>query len=391
MIHQCSSLPAAQPHRRTLLKGLAATALAAPALIGRAHAAGEPIRVGLSAPLTLQFAENGKWMRQGAELAVKEVNAAGGIGGRPLQLFAEDDQGPNPTAVANAFMKLVTQDHVVGIVGPHYTPAILADEPLLAQYQVPAFTGATGPAVTAQGNKFVFRVRLNDSIGAKLLVRYLTGEQHWKAIGIDYVNTAFGQGALGALRAEFAAEKIAPVLVQTHLDSTKDFTAQLLAFKQAGAEDLIIFTDDMPMGLMTKQIKTLGLGFGIAGNAGLTLPDVFALAGDATEGAFSIGEFIANNPDPVVQAWVTRYRAAYGADPELYGSVYYDATKLLADAIGRASEVSGPAIQQALTATKGFRGVVTTYTWSPGGDMVHSALITRNQNMQPVIIKSVTE
>ena len=114
----------------------------------------------------------------------------------------EDDQGPNPTAAANADIKMMTQDQVVAIIGPHFTPGILADEPLLAQYKVPAFTGATGPAVTAQGNKFVFRVRLNDNLGAALLVRYLTHELDWKKIGIDYVNTAFGQGGIGALTAE---------------------------------------------------------------------------------------------------------------------------------------------------------------------------------------------
>ena len=386
-----NNLPGVLSPRRTLLKGMAAAALAAPALVGRALAANEPIRIGLSAPLTMQFADNGKWMRQGAELAVKETNASGGINGRKLQLFVEDDLGPNPTAVANAFTKLVMQDHIVGMIGPHYTPAILADLPMLEQYKVPAFTGATGPAVTAQGNHYVFRVRLNDTVGARLLVRYLTHEQNWKAIGIAYVNTAFGQGGLSALKAEFEAEHIVPVLVQTHLDSTKDFTPQLLAFKQAGAQGLLIFTDDMPMGLITKQIKTLGLGFGIAGNAGLTLPDVLAISGDATDGAFSIGEFIANNPDPVVQGWCKRYHAAYGADPELYGSVYYDATMLLADAMKRASEISGPAIQQALTKTANFRGVVTTYSWSPGGDMVHSALITRNEHQTPTIIKAVTD
>jgi branched-chain amino acid transport system substrate-binding protein len=353
-------------------------------------ATGQPIPVGLSAPLTMQFAEDGKWMRQGAQLAINEINASGGIAGRPLQLFAEDDQGPNPTAAANAMTKLVTQDHVVASIGPHYTPGILADEPLLERYQVPAFTGATGPLVTSQGNKFVFRMRMNDKVGAALLVRYLTGEQNWKAIGIDYVNTAFGQGGLSALKAEFEAEHIVPVLVQTHLDSTKDFTPQLLSFQQAGAQGLIIWTDDQPAGLLTKQMRTLGLNFGIAGAGALTEPDMLSLSGDASEGAFAICEFVTNNPDPAVQEWRQRYHAVYGTDPDIYGSVYYDATKLLADAMKRATGINGPAIQQALTATKGFRGVVTTYSWSPGGDMVNSALIARLEHQHPVVIKRVT-
>lgn len=280
---------------------------------------------------------------------------------------------------------------MVGIVGPHYTPGILAVEPLLDRYGVSALSGATGPVVTAQGNKFVFRVRLNDTIGAKLLVQYLTEVQNWKSIGMDYVNTAFGQGGFAAVKAELDAEKITPALVQTHLDSTKDFTPQLLAFDKAGIQGLIVWTDDQPMGLLTKQVRTLGLKFGIAGNAGLTLPNVIALSGDATDGAYAVGEFISNNPDPAKQAWRQRYHAAYGADPELYGSVYYDATKLLADAIGRAAEITGPGVQKALAGTTGYTGAVTTYRWAPNGDMVHGALITRNEKQQPVIIKAVSE
>ena len=382
------------PHRRTFLGALLASAALLGAANGAAHAqpaGGEPIPIGLSAPLTTQFAQNGKWMREGAELAIKEINAAGGIKGRPLQLFVEDDQGPNPTGAANAVTKLITQDKVAAIVGPHYTPAILAVQPLLARYQVAALSGATGPVVTAQGNKFTFRVRLNDEVGAKLLVRFLTGEQGWKTIGMDYVNTAFGQGGFSAVKTELEAEHITPAIVQTHLDSTKDFTPQLLAFGNADIQGLIIWTDDQPMGLLTKQIRTLGLKFGIAGNAGLTLPNVLALSGDATDGAFAVGEFISNNPDPAKQEWNKRYRAAYGNDPELYGSVYYDATRLVADAMRRAPEVSGPAVAKALGETHDVKGVVTTYDAAANGDMVHSALITRNEHGAPAILKTVSE
>ena len=369
----------------TLLFGFAVgTAQAQPA-------SGEPIAIGLSAPLTSQFAQNGKWMREGVELAVKEINEAGGIHGRPLKVFVEDDQGVNPTGAANAVTKLITEDHVVAIIGPHFTPNVLAALPLLQRYQVPALSGATGPAVTAQNNPFIFRVRLNDNVGAGLLVRYLTQDLKWKTIGVDYVNTAFGQGGFGALKAELDAEKITPALVQTHLDGTKDFTSQLLAFQNAGIDGLIAWTDDQPMGLLNKQAKTLGLKFGIAGNAGLTLPNVIALAGDAINGAYSLSEYISTNPDPEKQAWRAKYHEVYGNDPELYGSVYYDAAKLLGDAIKRAASPTGPDIQKALAATAGFKGVVTTYSYGPGGNMVHSALITRNENQKPTIIRAVSE
>jgi len=121
-------------------------------------------------------------------------------------------------------MAALSSPEVVAILGPHYTPGVLADLPLLERYQVPALTGAVGPAITAQGNKFIFRLRVNDNLGAGLLVHYVTHELNWKKIGIDYVNTAFGQGGLGALTAELTRENMAPTLVQTHLDAPKDFS-----------------------------------------------------------------------------------------------------------------------------------------------------------------------
>jgi len=178
----------------------------------------------------------------------RKSTAAGGIKGRPIQLFVEDDQGPNPTAAANADIKLITQDHVVAIIGPHYTPAILADLQLLAPVPDPGIHRSDRAGSHCPGNKFIFRLRVNDNLGAALLVHFLTHELNWKKIGIDNVNTAFGQGGLGALTAELTRENMAPTLVQTHLDATKDFSPQLLAFDQAGVDGVILWTDDVPMG-----------------------------------------------------------------------------------------------------------------------------------------------
>jgi len=86
-----------------------------------------------------------------------------------------------------------------------------------------------------------------------------------------------------------------------------------------------------------------------------------------------------------------RYHAAYGVDPEIYASVYHDAANVLANAMMQATEMTGPAIRDAIAKTKDFRGVITTYTASPTGDMVHSGLITRNESLHPVVVKRVSD
>lgn len=374
--------------RRQVLLG-AATALATGTAATRAQAAGEPIRIGVALPLTAQFAQNGAWMKNGISLALRTINEKGGIKGRPLQAFFEDDQGPNPTAASNAVIRLISQHNVVALIGPHFTPAMLPIEPILAQYKTPALTGASGPIVTQQNNPFVFRVRLNDAVGAGLLVKYVVETLNWKRIGLAYVNTAFGQSGNTAVKEALSARGIAPVITQTHLDNTKDFTSQLLAFKQADIEGIIVWTDDQPSGLLAKQRKTLDVKFGLAGSTTFSQPPFLTLAGDAANGVYAITDFVASNETPAIAAWKTLYDAAYHEPPELYASTYYDAANVLAHAIEQADSVSGPAIREALTHIKDLPGVMTNYSWSPSGDMVRSGLITVVRDDKPSVVSVV--
>jgi branched-chain amino acid transport system substrate-binding protein len=377
--------------RAAIGTGLAAVGASLLPASVRAQASGEPIPIGCSAALTAQFAQNGAWMKNGVSLAAKQINDKGGVKGRPIQLFFEDDQGPNPTAASNAVIKLLTQSKVVAMIGPHFTPAILPVEPILQQHSVPALTGATGPVVTQQHNDWVFRVRLNDTTGAVLLVKYVLQNLGWKKIGIDYVNTAFGQSGIDAVKAALAAQGITPIATQTHLDSTKDFTAQLLTFQQAGVDGIIVWTDDQPSGLLVKQLKTLGMKYGIAGSTTFSQPPFLSLAGDAADGTYSVTDFVQSNTDPAIAAWKPVYHAVYGEDPELYATTYYDAMNLIAFAASQASAITGPGIRDALTKIKDRPGIMTTYSWSPEGNMVHSGLIAVAKGTTPTVVAVIKE
>ncbi len=358
---------------------------------GGASKSAEPIKIGVSAPLTGQFAENGGYMKNGIGLAVKEINDKGGINGRQLETFWEDDQGPNPTAASNAVTKLITQDNVVAVIGPHFTPAMLPAEPIFSKYSVPALTGASGPPVTDQGNPWIFRTRLNDTVGARLLVKYAVETLKLQKIGLDYVNTAFGQGGIEVVKNELSKRGITPVAVETHMDDTKDFTPQILNFQQKGVDGIIVWTDDQPSGLLAKQMATLGAKFKLVGSTTFSQPPFLKLAGDAANGAISISDFTPDNPDQHIQDWKKKYQGIYNSSPELYASAYYDTTNILAEAIKKASKVDGPSIQQALKGTKDFQGVMTTYSWSSNGDLVHSGLITQVQGGTPKVAQVVKE
>jgi branched-chain amino acid transport system substrate-binding protein len=146
--------------RRSLIKGLAAAPLATPAILGRARAA-DAIRIGISGPMTGQFAQNGQWMRNGVSIAVKQANEKGGIKGRMIEVRIADDLGPNPTAAGNAVTKLATQDEVVALVGPHYTPGHSSKRAAAGEIQSPVLNGRDRTGRHAAGKSVGFSWRYN--------------------------------------------------------------------------------------------------------------------------------------------------------------------------------------------------------------------------------------
>ena len=373
---------------------IAITMTAAPLLAGcgasAATGSSSAIKIGVSAPLTGQFAEDGSFMKQGINLAVKEINAAGGIQGKTLQVSYEDDQGPNPTAASNAVTKLITQDQSVALIGPHFTPAILPAEPLFKKYKVAAITGASGAPVTAQGNEWVHRIRLDDATGAKLLVDFVLDKLGWKRIGLDYVNSAFGQAGIEAIKAELKARGVTPVAEQNHADDTKDFTSQVVAFQNANVDGVLAWTDDQPSGLLAKAIATQGAKFGLAGSTSMSQPTFLQLAGQDANGTYSISDFSGDNPDPKIAAWKKKFSTEYSAEPELYATAYYDATYVLADALRRAKTLDGQGIEDALNSTKSVDGVITNYSQTSNGDMVSAGLITKVVDGKVTIAEKVS-
>jgi branched-chain amino acid transport system substrate-binding protein len=348
------------------------------------------ISVGVSAPMTGQFAEDGAFMKQGIDLAVKEINAGGGIHGKLIKVYYEDDQGPNPTAASNAVTKLITQDQVIATIGPHFTPAMLPAEAVFKKYKVPALTGASGTPITAQGNEWIHRIRLNDQTGAKILVDYVIDTLGWKKIGLDYVNSAFGQAGIKSVKAELKVKGVTPVAEQSHADDTKDFTSQVVAFKDAQVDGVIAWTDDQPSGLLAKTMATQGATFGLAGSTAFSQPAFLRLAGANANGVYAISDFTAANPDPKVAAWKKKFSAAYGSTPELYATAYYDATNVLADALRRAKTMDGAGVQAALMSEANVAGVITTYSQTKNGDMVSAGLITKVVKGEVTVVKKVS-
>jgi len=371
--------------RSAPLRLLAATALAALLTAGPAFA---DIVIGVSAPMTGPRALLGKYFTQGVQMAVDEVNAGGGVLGQPVSVVVEDDQGDNPNLAITAMTKLKDSSHVPVVLGPHFSVAQLATMKSYCDGTLVSLTGASGVPVTAQGCDYVIRVRGNDNLQAKALVAYALEHLKAEKIGVIAINDDFGKGGEERVVAALKEHGVEPVAVERHNAGDMDYSAQLGRLSDAGAELVIMWTHDNESALIVRQARQFGLPMKFAGSTSLSQPAFIKLAGPTAEGVISASDFIVANPSPNVQAFVEKYKARYGEDPELYAATYYDALKLAALAIDAAGTTDAPKVREAFK-TLTYSGVLADYRCEANGDCNHQSNIVAIRDGAPALLSVV--
>lgn len=371
---------------RPVLRGLAAGALAAVAALAAVPAQSQ-VTIGAAAPLTGPRAQLGRYYKQGVELAVSEINAAGGVLGKPLNVVFEDDQGDNPNAAINAVNRLMQVDKVPVFLGPHFSVTQMATQKSYCNGTTVSITGASGIPVTNSGCKYVIRVRGDDSIQSKALVEFARKELKADRIGVIYVNDDFGKTGAQRVAAAVEAAGLKPVGLEGHNPQDKDFSAPLARLKAANAQVVMLWTHINEAALIVRQARQMGLTMHFAGTA-MSQPTFFNLAGDMAEGVLSADDYIAENPDPVVQAFAKKYQAKYGMPSEIWAAAYYDATRLAAAAINKAGSADPAKIRAAFNGLT-YKGVLADFRCSENGDCNHQIHIVEIKNKTPSVRNTV--
>ena len=199
------------------------------------------VRIGVSVSTTGGFSAEAPHYVNDVRLAEKQINAAGGINGKKLNVLVFDNQSTNPGALA-ALNKAVEQEKVLAYIGGNKSTQILAMSDAIKAYGIPALIGGTNASITKVGNPWFFRLRVSDDIVAAILVKYVKDELKLTKIGIIHSNEAFGSGAADSIE-HFAKQFGLQVVARERLNlGDRDFTAQLLSLKKAGAEVLIPYS-----------------------------------------------------------------------------------------------------------------------------------------------------
>ena len=333
----------------------AATTASQPTAASQAPS-GESIKIGAIFPISGQYAPMGGPMNNAALLVQDTINAAGGIAGRPMQWVIYDDEG-NQAKSLQLTDKLISQDKVVAIVGPIPTANAQADTEVAEKAKVPELY--TNPTLSIwQGKTYIFQINHDDAKQAEALLTYIEKTLQKKSIAI--LHDANPYGTLGAQVAAEAAKKHGITVTddEKYAGTDTDVTPQLTKIKNSGAEALVLWGVPPVPSIATKQLRQLGSNIPVLGSDAMFSPAFIQLAGDASEGVYSVTSLNTDSPNAVQAKFVTPYKAKYGSVPTVHAAFVWDAAYLLKAAIEKTGKTDGDSIVAGLVANPSFVGVM---------------------------------
>jgi branched-chain amino acid transport system substrate-binding protein len=326
----------------------------------RAQAAGKggPLKIGLVVPLSGPLARFGGFASHGAELAVKQINAAGGVNGAPMELLRGDSQG-TPVEAVSAARRVISDDKVQVILGDIASSATIALQPVVEEAQVILLNAASSnPDITYKagvgGYKWSFRSYPTDELRAKVILQYGAEQKHFTRYAVLSVDSDFGRGAI-AFSKKYLPQFHGEILSEDYYkDDETDFRPVLSHIKSLDVQGILSYGLPDATRLIVRQILELGLAGKVAllGSGEFTYPDTIKVSQAVLNGAVEASAWAPDLDNPRSLKFVEDYRTAYGAKevPNVHSYTHWEAVYLLAAAAKAAGGTESTALRSALEA-----------------------------------------
>jgi branched-chain amino acid transport system substrate-binding protein len=312
------------------------------------------------------------------KLAIAEQNKKGGIKGKQIELKTLDDQG-KPEEAAVAATRLITQDKITLLLGEVASSRSLAMAPIADANKVPMISPtSTNPRVTKDGantRPFVFRVCFIDPFQGTVMAKFATEKKIKNVAILKDVGNDYSVGLADFFQKKFVELGGKIVAEQSYKDGDQDFKAQLTAIKGKKPDAIYVPGYYGAVALIGRQAKELGIKVPLMGGDGWDSAKLFEVAKGALDGSYFSNHYTDEDPSPVVQEFIAKYKAAYGSVPDALAVLGYDAANVAFDAMTRAKDLSGPEIAAALAATKDFKAVSGVINIDADHNAVKSAVV----------------
>ena len=331
---------------------------------------GDKVRVGVFMSLTGSTANFGISSTNGIKMAADEVNKAGGINGKQIDVLVQDDRS-DASEAATIVTKFVTQDQVHAILGEVASSRSIAAAPIAQNAKIPMLTpSSTNPEVTKKGD-YIFRSCFIDPVQGAAIAQFAAKSLGAKtaAIMVDRKND-YSTGLEKVISETFTRFGGKIAVTQSYQEGDQDFNAQLTSLKGANPEVIFVPGYYNDVGLIAKQARDKGITVPLIGGDGWDSVQLYAIGGSALNGSYFTNHYSPYDTDAKVQKFVNDYKARYGTIPDALAATAYDAAHIMFDAIRRSKSLNGPDIRDALAATKDYPGVTGTVTFNEHRDAV---------------------
>jgi branched-chain amino acid transport system substrate-binding protein len=284
--------------------------------------------------------------KNGVELAVKEINDAGGIMGRKLQHSGADTQ-TNP-GVAKGLATKAVDDNAFAVFGPVYSGSIMVSMAETRKAEIPNFTGGEAASITKQGNPYIFRTSFTQDTAMPKVARYIATGLKAKTVAVIYVNNDFGKGGKDSITKALDAQGVKVVSDISTESAQVDFSAPVLKAKQSNADAIFVYLNEEESARALRELRKQGVTKPLVGETTLTGQKVIDLAGDAAVGATAHVGLTIDAPNPLMLRFKAKFYQDYKYFPDHNGVKGYTGVYLLKAGIEKAGKFDRVAVAKAL-------------------------------------------
>ncbi len=335
------------------------------------------IRIGEFGSLTGAQATFGISTQNGIQLAVDEVNAAGGVNGKTLKVTALDDQG-KPEEAAVVVTKLITEDKAQVILGEVASSLSLAAAPICQDHKIPMISpSSTNPKVTQVGD-YIFRVCFIDPFQGQVMADFAMGALKAKTAAIlRDQKSDYSMGLADFFIKRFKDKGGSILADQSYVAGDVDFKSQLTNIREQKPDVIFVPGYYGEVGLIAKQARELGIQAPLLGGDGWDSSKLYEIGGAALDGCYFSSHYSSDSTDPKVQDFVKKYQAKFGEVPDALATLGYDSVGVLAAALKNAKSLDGAGIRDAIAGTKNFAGVTGSISLDADRNAVKPAVVLK--------------
>ena len=347
----------------------------------------QTVRINGLVELSGTGATSGTNFDNGVKLAVKEINAAGGILGRKIDYVAYDTQ--SQPGVAKALAQKAVDENAYVVMGPVFTGSIMVSMAETRRAEIPNFTGGEGASVTQQGNPYIFRTSFTQSTAMPKIANYIRDTVKAKSVDVIYVNNDFGKGGLDLIKKELEARGIKVPNTLSTEPGQLDFSAAVLKAKQSGSDAVFVYSNEEESARALRELRKQGYPKPIIGETVLTSQKVIELAGEAANGAVAHVGLTADAPQPLIKKFSDAFLAEYKTKSDHNGLKGYSGmyiVKAVTEKIGKFDSKAFAAAMKGISlAVKDQPGILMDVSFDANGDLDRESYMTKVENGKQVV------